>query len=116
MTPELAGRVAIRGRAAPHLSRDREDLLFEHPKVRQVAVVPVADAKLGERVCAVVVPSDRGAPPTLEELAAFLATRELSRRKFPERLEVVDELPTTSSGKVQKHVLRDAVAAKGRSA
>jgi NAD(P)-dependent dehydrogenase (short-subunit alcohol dehydrogenase family) len=68
----------------------------------RVAIVTGASKGIGRQIA-------------LEELAAFLATRELSRRKFPERLEVVDELPT-SSGKVQKHVLRDAIAAKGRSA
>jgi cyclohexanecarboxylate-CoA ligase len=84
--------------------------LVEHPKVRNVAVVPMPDRALGERVCAVVVPARAGEAPTLAELVQFLEAKEISRRKLPERLEVVDELPTTASGKVAKHVLRDRVA------
>jgi cyclohexanecarboxylate-CoA ligase len=91
-------------------AKEIEDLLFEHPRVRSVAVVPVPDPRVGERACAVVVPTDPATPPTLAELNAFLATREVSRRKLPERLAIVQELPTTSSGKVQKHVLREWLA------
>jgi cyclohexanecarboxylate-CoA ligase len=108
----ITGRVKdIIVRAGEKFSaKEIEDLLFEHPKVRQVAVVPVPDEKVGERVCAVVVPTDPAAPPALPELARFLEAREVSRRKLPERLELVDELPATASGKVQKHVLRERIA------
>jgi len=92
--------------------KEVEDLLFEHPRVRSVAIVPMADARLGERACAFVVPADPSAPPTLGELVAFLESRELSRRKLPERLEIVSDLPVTASGKVQKHVLRERLARK----
>jgi cyclohexanecarboxylate-CoA ligase len=88
-------------------AKEVEDLLFEHPKVRSVAIVPMPDERLGERACAFVVPADAGDPPTLAELAHFLSAQELSRRKLPERLELVSELPVTASGKVQKHVLRE---------
>lgn len=91
-------------------AKEVEDLLFEHPKVRSVAVVPMPDARLGERACAFVVAADPADPPALPELVRFLETHELSRRKLPERLEVVDELPVTASGKVQKHVLRERIA------
>jgi cyclohexanecarboxylate-CoA ligase len=105
----ITGRVKdiiIRG-GEKFSAKEVEDLLFEHPKVRSVAIVPMADERLGERACAFVVPADADDPPTLPELAAFLETHELSRRKLPERLEVVGELPMTASGKVQKHVLRE---------
>lgn len=95
-------------------AKEIEDLLAEHPKVRQVAIIPAPDASLGERVCAVVVPVDPGAPPTLGELVRFLEARELSRRKLPERLELYDVLPTTASGKIQKHVLRAELARRMR--
>jgi cyclohexanecarboxylate-CoA ligase len=91
-------------------AKEVEDLLFEHPKVRSVAIVPMPDARLGERACAFVVPADVNDPPVLPELVRFLETHELSRRKLPERLEVVSELPVTASGKVQKHVLRERIA------
>jgi cyclohexanecarboxylate-CoA ligase len=94
-------------------AKEIEDLLFEHPKVRSVAVVPIRDPAVGERVCAVVEPVSQGERPTLEELSAFLTAREISRRKLPERLEIVDQMPVTASGKIQKHVLRERLAKKG---
>jgi len=96
-------------------AKEVEDLLFEHPKVRSVAIVPMPDPRLGECACAFVVPVDANDPPTLPELTRFLETHELSRRKLPERLEVVGELPVTASGKVQKHVLRERIAERVRS-
>jgi cyclohexanecarboxylate-CoA ligase len=87
-------------------AREIEDVLHEHPKVRAVAVVAVPDARTGERACACVVASDPAAPPSLEELGEFLLERGLSRRKLPEQLDLVDELPMTASGKVKKHELR----------
>jgi cyclohexanecarboxylate-CoA ligase len=91
-------------------AKEVEDLLFEHPKVRSVAIVPMPDARLGERACAFVVPADANDAPALPELVRFLETHELSRRKLPERLEIVSELPVTASGKVQKHILRERIA------
>jgi len=95
-------------------AKEIEDLLFEHPKVRHVAVVPMPDPKLGERVCAFVVPADPASPPALEELVGFLTERELSRRKLPERLEIAEDLPTTASGKIRKDMLRESIAGKAR--
>lgn len=106
------GYVTIRGRTKDIIvrggenisAREVEDVLFEHPKVAQVAVVGLPDDVMGQRACAFVVPG--GAVPTLTELCEFLATKGLARQKAPERLEIVDALPTTASGKVQKHRLR----------
>jgi cyclohexanecarboxylate-CoA ligase len=94
-------------------AKEIEDLLFEHPKVRSVAVVPMRDPAVGERVCAVVEPVRPDEPPTLAELSAFLTARDLSRRKLPEHLEIVEEMPVTASGKIQKQVLRERLAGKG---
>jgi acyl-CoA synthetase (AMP-forming)/AMP-acid ligase II len=87
-----------------------EDHLLAHPNVRAVAVVAMPDRVLGERACAFVVPA--GVVPTLEELTQFLRTeRRVSMTKIPERLEIVDALPVTASGKVQKFQLREQVRA-----
>lgn len=93
-------------------AKEIEDLLFLHPKVKSVAIVPVPDPALGERACAVVVAARRDDPPSLAELVAFLAGFDVSRRKLPERLELVEELPTTASGKVHKQALRARLAGK----
>jgi acyl-CoA synthetase (AMP-forming)/AMP-acid ligase II len=85
-----------------------EELLLEHPKVAQVAVIGYPDHRLGEKVCAVVVPA-AGDKPTLPELAEFLEARRIARQKLPERLEFVDELPLTATGKVEKFLLREMI-------
>lgn len=87
-----------------------EDHLISHPKVAGVAVVGMPDRVLGERACAFVVPAD-GEPPTFEELTAYLRhERNIAVVKLPERLELIDELPMTATGKIQKFVLRQMVA------
>ena len=82
-----------------------ENVLVEHPAVRQVAIVGVPDTRTGEAAMAWVVPVP-GAEPTLAELCAFLAQRGLARQKHPERLRLVETLPTNSMGKVLKRELQ----------
>ncbi|MGH7373546.1 MAG: AMP-binding protein [Candidatus Rokuibacteriota bacterium] len=86
-----------------------ENLLYTHPKIAGVAIVAMADPRMGERACAVVIPRE-GQTITLGELVAFLERHELARQKFPERLELVSEFPMTPSGKIQKYRLRELVA------
>lgn len=85
-----------------------ENALFTHPKVREVAVVPYPDERLGEKVCAAVVPN--GEAPTLPELAAHLDAAGLAKPLWPQRLMILDSMPRTPSGKVQKFVLTDNLA------
>jgi 2,3-dihydroxybenzoate-AMP ligase len=70
------------------------------------------DGLLGERACAYVVP--HGRPPALDELVAFLRDRGLAAHKLPDRLEIVDALPRTGAGKVDKRALAADIAAKLR--
>ena len=115
-TRDRDGYVTITGRAKDIIIRggenipivEVENLLYTHPKIAGVAIVAMPDARLGERACAVVVPRE-GQTLTLAEIVAFLEGHELARQKFPERLELVSEFPTTPSGKVQKYRLRDLV-------
>ena len=87
-------------------AREVEQLLVEHPQVRDAAVIAIPDPRTGERVCACVVPADPACPPTLAELTAFWDGRGVSRRKLPEQLAILDALPTTSAGKIDKQQLR----------
>jgi cyclohexanecarboxylate-CoA ligase len=87
-------------------AREIEELLERHPRIGAVAVVAVPDEVTGERACACVTPAGAGDPPTLAEVGEFLLGLGVSRRKLPEQLEVVAELPMTPSGKVKKHELR----------
>ncbi|MFB7107757.1 AMP-binding protein [Streptomyces sp. NPDC056291] len=85
--------------------------LATHPGVRDVVCVGVRDPLMGERLAACVVPRD-GETPTLEELCAHLDTRGLERRKHPERLLALDELPLTPAGKPDRAALRERCTAQ----
>ncbi|MCD2195125.1 AMP-binding protein [Actinomycetospora endophytica] len=87
-----------------------ENLLYAHPDVAEVAIVAMPDERLGERACAFVVPRE-GAVPTLDGLGQFLARRGAATQYRPERLELVDALPRTLTGKIQKFRLRERLAA-----
>ena len=98
-------------------TREIEELVGRHPKVAAVAIVGLPDPILGERACAFVVARDDVDPPTLPDITGFLLGEyELARPKLPERLEVVDSLPTTPTGKIQKFVLRDRLLAADQAA
>jgi cyclohexanecarboxylate-CoA ligase len=86
-----------------------ENLIFGHPDVAEVAVVAMPDPRLGERACAFVV-TRGGVGLTLAGLNAHLTERGTARTYLPERLEVVDALPRTPSGKIQKFKLREQLA------
>lgn len=83
-----------------------EAVLFGHPKVREVAVIGYPDERLGERACAVIIPEGSDGP-SLGELTDWLAAAGMAKQFWPERLELVDALPKTPSGKVQKFHLRE---------
>ncbi|MFF7892591.1 AMP-binding protein [Streptomyces sp. NPDC007907] len=84
--------------------------LATHPLVRDVVCVGVPDPLMGERLAACVVP--RAEAPTLEDLCAHLDARGLERRKHPERLLVVIELPLTPAGKPDRALLRERCIAQ----
>lgn len=86
-------------------AKEVEDLLYAHPKVRDVAVIGLPDDQRGERACAVVCASDPTDPATLAELSGFLRDRGLMSQKIPEQLENLGELPRNASGKVAKQDL-----------
>lgn len=88
-------------------AREVEEALTADPAIADVCVIGVPDAGSGERVCAVVVPEDPGAPPTLESVRTFLSGTALNKRKYPEQVEIVTELPRNSLGKIAKPALRE---------
>lgn len=88
-----------------------EDLLHQHPDVLRAAIVAVPDPRLQERACAVVVLREEAAFD-IAKMRAFLETARLARTYFPEHLVVMDALPMTPSGKVQKFLLRKMVLEK----
>jgi cyclohexanecarboxylate-CoA ligase len=86
-----------------------EQLLAAHDAVREVAVVAAPDPATGERACAYVVFTD-GLQIDLGEVGTFLRDSGVAAQKLPERLVVLEALPKTVSGKIQKNVLREWAA------
>ncbi|MFU8762963.1 MAG: AMP-binding protein [Haliea sp.] len=87
-------------------AREIEEVLYGHPDIQDVAVIAMPHQRLGEGVCACIVPAPDAPTLTLEQLKPFLADCKLAKQKWPERLELVAELPRTASGKIRKDVLR----------
>ena len=90
-----------------------ENLLYRHPAIREVAIVGMPDSRLGERACAFVTLRS-GEALTLQDLLAYLDQQNVTRHYFPERLEVITEMPRTASGKIQKFRLREMAQAGAR--
>jgi non-ribosomal peptide synthetase component E (peptide arylation enzyme) len=82
-----------------------ENVLFEDSRIAEVSIVGMPDERLGERCCAFII-LKKGATFSLGEMQKFLSTRDVATQYWPERLEIVDELPRTANGKVQKASLR----------
>ncbi len=83
--------------------REIEEILYTHPKILHAAIVGLPDPQLGERSCVCVIPRP-GMTLTLEEIVGFLRD-EVASYKLPERLELVEDLPFTPTGKIQRHAL-----------
>jgi cyclohexanecarboxylate-CoA ligase len=108
------GQLRITGRVKDVINRggekvpvaEVEQLLYAHPAVAEVAIVAMPDERLGERACAFVVLAEDG-DLDFAAMQAHLDAHRLTKTYWPERLEVVAELPRTPSGKIQKFILRD---------
>ncbi|MFE4535558.1 acyl-CoA synthetase [Streptomyces scopuliridis] len=107
------GYVRIVGRKATDLIKsggykigagEIENVLLEHPGVREAAVTGEPDADLGERIVAWIVPARAEAPPSAEELADHVAAQ-LAAHKRPRTVRYLDALPRNDMGKIMKRAL-----------
>ncbi|GAA4961148.1 (2,3-dihydroxybenzoyl)adenylate synthase [Yinghuangia aomiensis] len=111
-----SGHLVVEGRVKEVVNRggegvpagELEEHLAAHPKIRQAAVIPLPDKVLGERVCAVVVPTDPADPPTLPDVKTFLTTAGLAPYKMPDTLRIAPDLPRTPVGKIDKRTLAES--------
>lgn len=115
-----SGNIIVEGRNKDCINRGGEKIsaeeienhLIAHPSVHNCAVVAMPDQLFGEKCCAFVVLT-AGTSLTLEDLCKFLSQeRKIARFKLPERLEILDNLPLTNVGKVNKKALREIVVQK----
>jgi 2,3-dihydroxybenzoate-AMP ligase len=112
------GNLVVEGRDKDMINRggekisaeEVENLLYRMPGIAQVAAVAAPDAELGERICVFVVP-EPGRDITLGAISDGMARAGVARFKWPERLEIVAELPVTKMGKLDKKALREILAA-----
>ncbi|EHP6381171.1 medium-chain fatty-acid--CoA ligase [Escherichia coli] len=87
-------------------SREVEDILLQHPKIHDACVVAMPDERLGERSCAYVVLKAPHHSLSREEVVAFFSRKRVAKYKYPEHIVVIEKLPRTASGKIQKFLLR----------
>lgn len=87
-------------------SREVEDILLQHPKIHDACVVAMPDERLAERSCAYVVLKAPHHSLSLEEVVAFFSRKRVAKYKYPEHIVVIEKLPRTASGKIQKFLLR----------
>jgi salicylate---CoA ligase len=112
-----SGNIVVEGRVKDLINRGGEKInaeeieshLLAHPAVIAAALVAMPDEILGERACAFVTLRN-AAELDLDTLREFFATRGVARFKWPERLEIVAELPLTNVGKIRKAELRRIIA------
>lgn len=107
-----SGHLVVEGRSKDVINRGGENVaateleehLLAHPDIAQAAVIGLPDETYGEIVCAVITTAGPQ-PPKLKPLKTFLSGRGLARFKLPDRLVVVDSLPLTAVGKIDKRAL-----------
>jgi len=115
------GNLVVHGRTKDMINRggekisaeEIESLVYSVGGVEMNAAVAMPDALLGERLCLYLVPQP-GTTITLERLREQLGAIGIAAYKLPERLEVVDELPMTKVGKIDKRALREDLNARTR--
>ncbi|HET8746980.1 MAG TPA: cyclohexanecarboxylate-CoA ligase [Ramlibacter sp.] len=116
---DAQGYVRITGRSKDVIIRggenipvvEIESLLYRHPGIAMAAIVAYPDERLGERACAVVVPKP-GAGLQMADVVGYLREQKVALQYIPEKLLVLDAMPTTPSGKIQKFKLRELVRAQ----
>jgi non-ribosomal peptide synthetase component E (peptide arylation enzyme) len=115
-----SGNIVVEGRLKDCINRGGEKIsaeeienhILSNPKVNICACVSMPDPVLGERACAFIVLKD-GQELTLNELNRFLTEeRRIAKFKLPERLELVDVLPLTNVGKLNKAAMRAIISEK----
>ena len=119
MRQHPSGNYMVEGRKKDLINRggekisaeEIENLILSHPSVKNVACIAVPDPDLGERMCACIILRD-GKSLTFDELKTFLVAKEIAKYKLPERMEIMDDFPLSTFGKVSKKDLVATVSAK----
>jgi cyclohexanecarboxylate-CoA ligase len=111
------GYVRIEGRSKDIVIRggenipviEIENMLLDLPEIADIVIVGVPDNRLGERCHAVVLPTEAGHALILETLTNHLEKLGVTKQYWPEFLTLTDSFPKTSTGKIQRFILRDQI-------
>jgi len=114
-TMDEQGNIRIIGRKKDMIVRGGENLnaneindrLEGCPGILDHTVIGMPDDRLGERICAFAVPAAGHEDITLAKLITYLKENNVPKRFWPERLEIIDRIPHTGSGKVKKYLLQE---------
>ena len=117
------GRIVLTGRIKEMINRggesisasEIEKLIGRHPGVAAVAVIPMPDPVMGERVCACIEPK-AGMELTFDVIISFLKGQKASVLQLPERIEFIAAMPYTGAQKLDKRTLREGIEKKLRRA
>ncbi|CPR17211.1 medium-chain fatty-acid--CoA ligase [Brenneria goodwinii] len=90
-------------------SLELEEILLQHPRIREAGVVAMPDERLGERACAYIVLKEPYRTLTLDDVMTFFSRKRVAKYKYPEHVVVIDRLPRTASGKIKKYLLRQDI-------
>jgi acyl-CoA synthetase len=88
-------------------SNEINDMLEGCPGIDEHTIIGMPDVRLGERIFAFVVPKPGFEDLSLEEVLHYLEENNVAKRFWPERLELIDKIPHTASGKVKKYLLKE---------
>jgi 2,3-dihydroxybenzoate-AMP ligase len=119
MRQHPSGAFVVEGRKKDLINRggekisaeEVENLILSHPTVKNVACIPVPDPDMGERMCACILLRD-GQNLTFDELKKFLMGKEIAKFKLPERMEILQDFPLSTFGKVSKKKLVEMISGK----
>ncbi|MEA4896082.1 MAG: AMP-binding protein [Oscillospiraceae bacterium] len=109
------GNIKIVGREKDIIVRGGENLnsndinenLEGCPGIADHTIIGMPDERLGERICAFIVLSDITRTVTKEDIISYLQSKKIHKRHWPERVEIIDAIPRTESGKVKKNLLAE---------
>ncbi|SDO40371.1 cyclohexanecarboxylate-CoA ligase [Paenibacillus sp. yr247] len=115
-----AGNLHLTGRVKDIINRggikipvaEIENLLYQMEDLRDVAVVGMPCPRLNERICVYATLNNMDCHVAIEDLTSFLKDKGVTKIYWPERLETLQEMPRTTTGKIQKYVLRQMIADK----
>jgi len=118
-TIDEKGYITLTGRIKEMINRGGESisateierLINRHPDVAAVAVIPMPDLLMGERVCAYIQPK-AGTQLSVNEIISFLKGQKASVLQLPERIEFIDAMPYTGAEKLDKKSLREDIEKK----